>query len=144
MANSERIDDIISDKAFEQLDQLLEKLGSAQDSFGKLVKSVAQTNAEINKSQSITEFNEAIKEANKGFQALETEQKKVTKARTEATKAEKEAIETAKTKLTVDENAKKLLAQQSGTLEQLIKIQLKVKWFLKRIIMVGLFIISNI
>jgi hypothetical protein len=131
MANSERIDDIISDKAFEQLDQLLEKLGSAQDSFGKLVKSVAQTNAEINKSQSITEFNEAIKEANKGFQALETEQKKVTKARTEATKAEKEAIETAKTKLTVDENAKKLLAEQSGTLEQLIKIQLAHKKTIK-------------
>jgi len=133
MANTERIDDIISEKAFEQLDLLLTKLGSAQDQFGNLVKSVASANAEINKTQSIKEFNEAIKEANKGFEALEVEQAKVTKARKEATKAEKEALDSAKAKLTVDEGAKKILKEYSGTVENLIRIQLQVKNTIKEL-----------
>jgi len=133
MANNERIDDIISDEAFAQLDLLLKKLGEAQNSFGELAKSVTATNTEINKSQSIKEFNDAIKEANKNFTQLEEQQKKVTKAREEANKAEKQLVETTKAKLTVDEGAKKILQEYSGTVEQLIKVQVQIKATVKEL-----------
>lgn len=133
MANSERIDDIISDEAFKQLDLLLTKLGSAQDEFGRLAKSVAETNAEINKTQSIKDFNEAVKQANKGFEELEAQQAKVTKARKEANKAEKETIEIVKGKLVSTAEEKKLLDDLAGSVDGNVRANLRLKVQLKSV-----------
>lgn len=133
MANNERIDDIISQKAFDQLDALLMKLGAAQTEFGSFASKIAATNAELAKTQSIKDLNTVIKESEKSFQDLEKSEAKVLKVRNEATKAEKELIKTTREKLQVDAKAKSLVEEFAGSYETLIKFQVRLKLQMKEL-----------
>lgn len=133
MANNERIDDIISPEAFAQVDELLKKLGLLQTEYGDLAKSIAATNAEISKSTSIKELNDAVKDSAKEFENLEKAQVKITKVRQEADKAEKQLIQTAKEKLSIDKNAKQLIEQYAGSYDFLIRRQLEIKVTMKQL-----------
>lgn len=127
MANNERIDDIVSPEALKQIDDLLEKLGSAQDAFANLAKGVMGANAEINKSRSVKEFNKAIVEAGRAQKALEAQEKKVMSAREQANKVERETIEIIKRKTLVTDVEIKSLDKYTNSIDVTIRIQAKLK-----------------
>lgn len=131
MANTERIDDIISEEAFKQVDQMLFKLGQLQSSYASFTTSIAANNAQIAKVSSMKELNTAVQESAKSFEVLDREQLKVIRSRKAADKAEKELIETTKQKLSVDKESKKLLDEYSGSIEENIKWQIRIKKTMK-------------
>lgn len=133
MANSERIDEIISPKAFEQLEALLSKLGVAQTEFGGLAKSIAELNTQISKTSSIKDLNESVKQSEKEFEKLEKTTAKIVIVRKEATKAEQDLIQSSKEKLSVDKEASKVVKEYSGSVEFLIRTQLSLKVRIKEL-----------
>jgi len=133
MANSEKIDEIISPKAFEQLDALLSKLGVAQTEFGGLAKSIAELNTQISKTSSIKDLNESVKQSEKEFEKLEKTTAKIVIVRKEATKAEQDLIQSTKEKLNIDKEASKVVQEYSGSVEFLIKTQLLLKLRIKEL-----------
>jgi uncharacterized phage infection (PIP) family protein YhgE len=133
MANNERIDEIISEKAFEQLDGLLAKLKLAQDGFSEVASAVNNANKEINKTQSIKEYNQAVKDANKLFRELAQEEQKVANARKKANAVEKEIIDTSKAKILSLEEETKLIDQLTGGVEKNVRTNVQLKSELKEV-----------
>jgi len=127
MANSEKIDEIISPQAFQQLDALLQKLGLAQSAFGVLATSVASVNNSIGKSSSIKELNDTVKVSEKSFVKLEETLGRVRIQRGEANKAEQEAIQVSKAKLLAFQDESKLLNSLAGSIDQQVRANLRLK-----------------
>jgi hypothetical protein len=133
MANTERIDDIISEEAFKQVDQMLFKLGELQTGYANLAKEITTSNAQIAKVSSVKDLNAAVLESAKSFEVLDREQMKVIQSRKAADKAEKQLIETTKEKLSVDKESKKILDEYSGAVEKNIAFQIMLKRRLKEL-----------
>jgi hypothetical protein len=127
MANSEKIDEIISPQAFQQLDALLQKLGMAQTAFGVLATSVATVNSSIGKSTSIKELNDSVKVSEKNFVKLEETLARVRVQRTDVTRAEQEAVQVSKSKLVAFEEESKILNGLAGSMDQQVRANLRLK-----------------
>ena len=131
MASNERIDDIIGEKAFAQLDLLLTKLKGSQTEFAKIAQQAVDFNNKIGQTKDIKAFNDAVKESNSEFSKMETKQKEVISTKKEANKVEQESIKIVKGRLLDQKEEAKLLNSLGGTIEQNIRVNLRLKNELK-------------
>lgn len=131
MANNEKIDELISEKAFEQLDRLLKGLDIATNKFSELSVEAVKANSNIGSSKNMAEFAKNAKEAADAIDKVSKAQEEVTKKNNEAVKAERAIIDTVKAKLVSTQEETKLLNQLSGTLEQNIRANIRLKLEIK-------------
>ena len=131
MAAEERIDDLISDKAIQQLDTLLQKLGIAQSELAKSVQKANEFNEAIGKAKTVSDFSKAVNDAQKSLGDMEKQQKKVTDTAERAVKVENELVTATKGKLLGIKEETKLLNSLSGNLDQNIRQNVRLKAQLK-------------
>lgn len=133
MAENKRIDDIISEKAFQQLDLLVEKLGKSQSEFAEMAKKASELNTEISKSKDFDGFNKAVEQANRQIEELNKKEQESIKIKNKLVSEEKKAVEVVKGSLLGKKEETKLLNSLNGSLEQNIRANLRLKNELKTV-----------
>lgn len=129
----EKITEIIDEKAFEQLERLLKDLGIAQSEFVTLATNVQTLNTELGKVKGFKDFETAVNKVVDAQEKMEKAQEKTVVATEKAVKAEKELVQATRMKITTDMDARKILDLYSGTLDENIKVQIKLKLALTEI-----------
>lgn len=130
---SEKIDDIIDEKAFQQLERLLRDLGIAQAKFVDLATSAASMNAELGKVQGFRELESAISKTTAATEKMQEQGRKVEDTLQKTAKAEKELVEATKGRLLGVQEETKLLNSLTGSLDQNIRNQIRLKAELKAV-----------
>ena len=127
MANSEKIDEIIDEKAFRQLDDMLKKLGIVSTEFAKVTKGAIDFNNALGNSKSVSDFNKAQTDSVKAMNEAVKAQEKVITTTVEAKKQYEEVVKVTQQKILSSKQEKKALESLSGTLEQNIRRQVNLK-----------------
>lgn len=113
MASNQRIDDLITEKAFQQLDRLLEKLGIAVSRFDDMSRSATQANNAVANSQGFRQLNTTVPQAATNLTNMAAAEQQVVTA-TRAVEAETANVVT-------------VLNQFGGTLDQNVRRQVELK-----------------
>jgi hypothetical protein len=127
MANSEKIEDIIDDKAFKQLERLLHDLGIAQNEFLNMAKAVETMNNNLSKVQNMKDLNTAMKDLEASGKKMQDAGDKAAATAAKVAKAENDIVAATKGRLLGMQEESKLLDSVSGSLEQNIRLQVKLK-----------------
>lgn len=130
---AERIDDIVSDKAIASLDKLLQKLIQTQNALAQTVTNAGKLNAEIANSKGFSDFNNKVQSSNQALKEVEQAQNKVITATQKFVQAEKDLIAVTNQKVLSEQAEKKAVDGLSGSLEQNIRLQVRLKTELKQI-----------
>lgn len=133
MANTERIEDIIDEKAFKQFERLFKDLDTAQQKFIDTANAVEVMNTAVSKSKSFRELTDATSQLTKAENDLTTASEKVIKTTERVAKAEDEVVKATKARISATAQDKKVLEQVSGTLDQNIRLQVRLKAELKAV-----------
>ena len=133
MPNTERIEDIISEKAFKQLEKLLNELGIVQKGFVSAAEAAERMDSAVAKSKTWRELEDNSAKATKAMKETDQAEEKLIKTTERLSKAENDLVKSTKARIAATVQDKKALEQISGTLEQNIKLQIRLKTELKQV-----------
>lgn len=127
MANSEKIEDIIDDKAFQQLERLLRDLGIAQNEFLKTANAVDEMNKNLAKTTGLKDLTDQMAKIEQAGKKMQEASDKAVVTAEKAVKAENDLVVATKARLLGVQEESKLLDGLSCSLEQNIRLQVRLK-----------------
>lgn len=133
MANTERIEDIIDEKAFRQLDKLLTDLGIAQTEFLKTSQQVETLNNSLHKIGDMKGVEKAMKDIEGASKAMQQASDKTAAAADKAKKAEDEAVKATMKRIQVTDQEIRSINGVDTALEKNIRTQVRIKAELSQI-----------
>lgn len=128
-----KINDLVSEQALKQLDDLYAKLGIARNEMVSATEQAAKFNAALGDSTSIENFNKASATAAASIQNVVAANTALTQSQKEVVVQTQAITDAVKIRVAADANADQVLRQVGGTLDQNIKLLIQQKLELKNV-----------
>lgn len=128
-----KIDDLVSQQALDQLDQLYLRLGITKDQMVSATEQAARFTAALSDTKSLQDFNAAQDKASASMQNVINTNATIISQQKEITTQTQTVTDAVKVKLTMDANADAVLKQVGGTLDANIKLLIQQKLELRNV-----------
>lgn len=133
MASNEKIDSIIDEKAFQQLERAVTLLVNTQGELVKATQEAKKFNDAIGNSKSVGDYTKAQEDAAKKTEELAKSQEKLTQKNKDVAAQIEATVIASKAKITTTEQEKAVVDRLTGSIDDNIKRQIQLKLELKAV-----------